>query len=76
MKQALARDARGETRVIPVILRPVVWRDAPFARLQAVPKDAKPVTTWTKRAEASTDVVEHIRVVARQCIGARGYSDT
>ena len=45
---------QGTARVIPVILRPCDWHTAPFGKLQALPKDGKPVTTWTNRDEAFT----------------------
>src|SRR5262245_12026539 len=37
MKSALVRHTRGEARVIPIIVRPCHWTDAPFASLQALP---------------------------------------
>src|SRR5713226_3133531 len=43
MLRALERHERNEAKVIPIILRPVDWSDAPFSRLQALPKDGKPV---------------------------------
>src|SRR6185436_6857605 len=46
MKRALEKHDSGKARVIPIILRPVDWSGAPFAKLQALPKDAKPVTKW------------------------------
>ena len=46
MKNALERHAAGEALVIPVILRPVDWHATPFGRLQGLPKDGKPVTTF------------------------------
>ena len=33
------RHQRGEARVIPIILRACDWKRAPFAKLQALPKD-------------------------------------
>src|SRR5579864_3276268 len=33
MKRALDRHERGEARVIPIILRPVYWQEAPFGKL-------------------------------------------
>src|SRR5438045_5413886 len=39
MKRAMERHERGEARVIPVILRPVYWKKAPFGKLQALPTD-------------------------------------
>lgn len=61
MKHALERHDAGEARVIPVILRPVDWEGAPFARLQMLPRDAKPVTKWTERDEAFVSVAQGIR---------------
>ena len=45
MQRALERHHAGEARVIPVILQPVDWQEAKFGALQALPVDAKPVTT-------------------------------
>jgi hypothetical protein len=61
MKRALKRHDSGQARVIPVILRPVDWKGAPFGKLQALPRDAKPVTTWKVRDEAFKNVAEGIR---------------
>ena len=57
MSKALARHAREEARVIPVILRHCDWRNTPLASLQAVPKDAKPIKAWLDEDEAFLDVV-------------------
>jgi tetratricopeptide (TPR) repeat protein len=61
IKRAVERHERGEARVIPIILRAVYWREAPFGKLQALPKDAKPITSWPDRDEAFFNVVEGIR---------------
>ncbi|HZO75775.1 MAG TPA: toll/interleukin-1 receptor domain-containing protein [Ktedonobacteraceae bacterium] len=66
MQRALARHAKGDACVIPVILRPVDWQGTPFSHLQCVPTDAKPVTTWTHRDEAFRDVAMAIRVAVEQ----------
>jgi hypothetical protein len=42
MQKAMARHEDGQAIVIPIILRPCDWEDAPFGKLQALPKDAKP----------------------------------
>ncbi len=63
MMRAMERHDSGEARVIPVILRSVDWRGAPFGKLQALPKDAKPVTgdAWPTLDDAFTDVARGIR---------------
>ncbi|MEM7772173.1 MAG: hypothetical protein AAF327_16875 [Cyanobacteria bacterium P01_A01_bin.37] len=49
--QAMQRHEIGEAIVVPIILRPFDWKAAPFSKLQAFPKDAKPVTSWTNQDE-------------------------
>src|SRR5260221_3651321 len=65
MKQALERHNREEARVIPIILRHVYWKEAPFGKLQALPKDGKPVTSnqWHNLDEAFYDIAENIQKV-------------
>jgi tetratricopeptide (TPR) repeat protein len=61
MTRALERHHRNETRVIPVILRKVDWRGAPFGKLEGLPTDAKPITSWANRDEAFSDVAVGVR---------------
>ncbi len=63
MQRALERHQAKEARVIPILLRPVDWNNAPFAHLQLLPTDAKPITTWRNRDAAFTDVAAGIRRV-------------
>jgi internalin A len=65
MKRALERQRQGEARVIPVILRDTNWKSAPFAKLQALPKDGKAITTWANKDSAWRNVSEGIEHVAR-----------
>ncbi|GAC1565883.1 MAG: hypothetical protein NVS2B2_37560 [Ktedonobacteraceae bacterium] len=67
MQQALERHERGESRVIPVILRPVYWKGA-LGSLQALPKDATPVLnqSWHSTDDAFFDVAESIRKVVEE----------
>src|SRR5947209_13807632 len=60
MQRALERHKAGTCRVIPILLRPTYWKDAPFSTLQLLPTDAKPITRWTDRDEAFQDVVSEI----------------
>lgn len=63
MQRALQRHETGEARVIPIILRPCDWSDAPFGKLQVLPKNAKPITTWKNKDEAFLNIVRDIRQV-------------
>jgi hypothetical protein len=72
MTCALDRCARGETMVIPIILSSSDWNTAPFARLQVLPKDAKPITLWSDRNEAWLDVVRGIRAAVLKLVARAG----
>jgi TIR domain len=66
MQCALERDKAGQARLIPIMVRPVNWKGAPFAYLQALPTDAKAITIWNNQDEAWTDVVAGIRRVIKE----------
>ena len=61
LKSALDRHEKEGLPVIPVLLRPVDWTLAPFGRLQALPRDARPVTEWPDRDAAFRDITRAIR---------------
>ncbi len=69
MTRALERHERREARVIPIILRPCDWQTAEFSKLQALPQDAKPITTWANRDEAFLNVALGIRRVVQEMTG-------
>lgn len=60
MKHAMERHECGEARVIPVILRACLWTRAPFGKLQALPQDGKPITSWKNLDEGFKNVAEGI----------------
>src|SRR6266536_70547 len=63
IQRALERHKAGEARVIPIILRPVDWKDTPFGMLQPLPTDGKPITTWSSQDAALLNVTNGIRQV-------------
>jgi TIR domain len=71
MRLALRRHAKGDARIIPIILRPVDWVGTPIGRLLAVPRDAKPVTTWHRRDDALLDVATSVRRAAGEMFAER-----
>ncbi len=62
MQHALERHQRGEALVIPIILRPVYWQQAPFGKLQVLPRDGRPVigADWHSTDEAFLNVAAGI----------------
>jgi hypothetical protein len=66
LKGSLERHEAGLARVVPIVIRPVDWHDAPFAKLQALPSDGKPVSTWANRDTAFRNVVDGLRRVIQE----------
>jgi TIR domain len=69
MKRAMERHEQRAARVIPIILRRCDWHDAPFGKLQALPKDGKPIKTWNDIDEAFTDVVAGLKRTIAEVTG-------
>ena len=61
LESAMKRHERGEASVVPVMLWAVDIEGAPFAKLQGLPTDLRPVTSWPIRNKAWTDVAKGIR---------------
>lgn len=61
LRQAIERHRKGDAVVIPIILRDVDWKGAPFGELQSLPKNAQAVTTWPTTDAAFKDVAIGIR---------------
>jgi len=66
LQRAIERHNAGEAVVIPVILRPCDWAGAPFSKLQALPKNAQPVSRWPDEDEAYLNIAEGVRGVAER----------
>ncbi len=60
MGRALERHEAGDATVIPVVIRSVVWESTPLAKLQALPRDARPVEEWKYRDRAWADVARGV----------------
>jgi len=65
MQRALKRHQAGTCRVIPILLRPTYWEEAPFSTIQLLPTGAVPITRWADRDEAFYDVVKGINAAIK-----------
>ncbi len=70
MMHAIERHKQGHACVIPIILRPVDWQEAPFSKFQALPTDAKPVISehWSNQDDAFLNVAKGVRKAAEDWI--------
>lgn len=63
MMRAIERHQDKDDRaiVIPVILRRCDWQSAPFAKLQALPRDGRPLTDWNSEDDYFSAVAKGLR---------------
>lgn len=62
-KKAQEMEARGQMRIIPIIIEPCDWQSSPFGGYLALPKDGKAVSDWTNQNIAYLDIVKGLRRV-------------
>ena len=74
MKKATELHEAGDTRVIPVIVRPVDWSGKPFRKLLGLPDDGRAVTLWSNRDEAYLNIVRGVRRAAEELLSPEGHS--
>jgi hypothetical protein len=66
MSRALERHAQGTARVVPVIVRPANWHRMPFGKLQALPRNAVPISLSPDRDSALMGVTKGVRLVVQE----------
>jgi TIR domain len=66
--RALEKHNKGEALVIPIIIRPCLWRETPFQSLQALPTDGVPVSTSSNPDEAWLNVAQGLLEVVNERI--------
>lgn len=59
---ALSKHNTGQAIVIPIVVRPVDWLSTPLGKIQALPKDANPISVWGDKDQAWLEVVRGIRL--------------
>lgn len=73
VRRAMNRYERREALVIPIILKPCVWTTESFAKLQALPKNCRPLVEWPDSGFAS--VAEELRTMFVDLIYPRKPSE-
>jgi hypothetical protein len=63
VERALARLKKGEVRVIPILLRPCLWKESRFSELQFLPRDNVAVTSWPSQDDAFTAIANELREI-------------
>ena len=60
--QAMLRQRSGRAQVIPVIVRPVEWRQLIFGGLKSLP-EGESISMWSNKEEALANIVQGVRTV-------------
>lgn len=68
---ALELHAQKKAVVVPVILRNCLWQHTAFAKLQALPPEARAICAWPDRDEAFTKVATGIKQLAEEIRASR-----
>ncbi len=61
LSRAMERHEAKTARVIPIFAKKCDFQDMPFAKLQGLPRNAKPINTFDNPDEAYTEIVKAIR---------------
>jgi len=60
LTEAMKRHEAGTAYVVPIILRNCKWTSMPYAKLQALPRNAKPISEYADKDAAFTEVATGI----------------
>ena len=63
MARAFERHNANEIRIVPIIVEPCDWKSSPLGNLKALPRDGKPIATWSNSNEAFMDIIAELRRV-------------
>jgi len=67
LKKAIGRDSQNTARVIPVIIRPCLWKETELENFTVLPKNEKPVTQHPDQdqilLEIAADILKEVRKI-------------
>ncbi len=75
VKKAIERYNKGENVIIPIIIRPCEFSHLEISKFQALPKSAKPISTWDNQDEAWLDVSKQIRVLVENLLEKKNKAE-
>ena len=67
MQRALQRTTnKGQTTVVPLLLRAVAWRDTSLGELSCLPSNGRPIVQWPRSDDAFQDCIDGLRTLLGQ----------
>lgn len=61
VSRALDRYENGDVILVPIIVRQCDWNESPLGQIQALPKNAEPISMWADRDTGWFDVVKGLK---------------
>lgn len=61
LERALQRQREQKIHILPIIIRPVDWKNAPFKDLPVLPANGVPVASWPDPEAALASITEELR---------------
>jgi len=68
-------DPNDNACVVPIILRHADWQDTAFAKFQALPKGAVPISNWDDKDAAYLDIVNQLKKLIKRMRGIEEKPD-
>ena len=57
---------KGKIKIVPIIVEPCDWHSTPFSDMKALPKNGKPISTWSNINTAFLDVITNLRSLLKK----------
>ena len=71
LEAAIERHENKSAVIIPIILRNCMWQHAPFSKIQAIPKDGRPVCGYQSHDVAFTEIAIAIKATAEDILSKK-----
>jgi len=66
MTRALEQHQAKKVKLIPILIKHCMWQNLALSKLQFIPRDDRPNSTWEDRDEAYLELVKEIIQVIEQ----------
>ena len=63
VKDAMKRHSEGTVKIVPIILKPCDWTEFEFAKFNALPSKAVPLTNYSNRDKAFLEIVNGLKKI-------------
>ncbi|MDQ3020628.1 MAG: toll/interleukin-1 receptor domain-containing protein [Bacteroidota bacterium] len=63
IRTAIEKHERGEITIVPIIIRDCDYTSLSLSKFQALPKNAKPISSWENKDEGWANVVQQLKKI-------------